>query len=80
MLITMSKRNSQGVLFRTACYIMKHFLLFLVGLSMVTVIAGTFGILHLMVTIIFLIGPWLVRVGVAIFCLFAFGVILESIQ
>ena len=76
----MKKRDHRNILFETACYLMKNFILCLLGLVMVCIVITTFGMFHLLTPLISLIGLWSIRIGATIFCLLAFGIILESLQ
>ena len=75
----MKKRDHRSPLFEAACYLMKHFMFGLLGAIMAGIVIAIFGMFHVVTPMISLIMIWLARIGATIFCLLAFGIILESI-
>lgn len=76
----MNKRDRRSPLFKAACYLMKHFVFGLLGAMMAGIVIAIFGMFHVITPMISLIMIWLARIGATIFCLLAFGIILESIE
>jgi hypothetical protein len=76
----MKKRDRRSSLFGAACYLMKHFMFGLLGAVMAGIVIAIFGMFHIVTPMISLIMIWLARIGATIFCLLAFGIILESIE
>ncbi len=66
--------------FKTATWLLKHFLLTVFGFSIAIVLAKTLGASYLIWSILWLIGPWLLRSAIVVGCVMGVAIIVESIR
>ncbi|NJM71651.1 MAG: hypothetical protein HC862_16385 [Scytonema sp. RU_4_4] len=66
--------------FRYASKCLKYFLIVIFGFAIAYIMSLCFGILHIAVMLLPLVGSWFWRVGVLLLCLLAMAVIVESLR
>lgn len=69
-----------GQLFRTAVWLLKHFLLAVFGLLVFVALTGTLGVSHFTWMILSALGPWMIRSAVFVACFMGVAVVMESIR
>lgn len=67
-------------LFHLTCKASKYFFIGLFGVGIIGLIASTFGIFHLFVTLLPWLWIWFLRLGILIACLFTTVAITESLS
>ncbi|MBW4635601.1 MAG: hypothetical protein KME30_28080 [Iphinoe sp. HA4291-MV1] len=72
----MTKQDSR--LMRLVFRFLKYFLLMLFGFALVYVMSVSLGVLHIVATLLAIVGDWLWRIGILLLCLMAIAMILES--
>jgi hypothetical protein len=72
--------NQYRRLFHLASKFLKYFLLLLLGFAIAYVMSMSFGALTLASSLLPLIMGWVWRLGLALVCLFALAMIIESVN
>jgi hypothetical protein len=72
--------NQNGPLFRLASKFLKYFLLALFGFAIAYILSVSFNALPMVAGLLLIIGEWFWRLGIALFCLMAIAMVIESFR
>ena len=72
--------DDHNLLFKLGSKALKYFLLALVGFAIAYVISTSLGGSYIATSVLFLVGYWVLRLGIILFCLIATAIILESLR
>ena len=73
-------RTHHSQFFRTAAWLSKYFLLATFGFTTFVSLTGTLGASQFAWMILWLVGPWIVRLGIFVGCVMGVAVVVESVR